>query len=167
MDIVADWNGDALRGRPTRRSLPHDGGIVRPCRRACRGSRTRCSSNDALKYLENSAGFEIGVGPSVVVVDDAILQIKQTSVALLLGYTWSDGTLTYQGKSLSIEIDGLSFLALGVVRAKAMLLYVIYAPMTQVLKDCVGRVPLATLRHLRSDRRRERCLDRATGSDSR
>lgn len=50
---------------------------------------------------------------------DAILQITQTSVALVLGYTWGDGTLTYQGKSLPIEIDGLSFLALGVVRARA------------------------------------------------
>src|SRR5215475_3485582 len=30
--------------------------------------------------------------------------------------------------------------------------------MTQLLKDCIGRVRLATLRHLSSDRRRERCL---------
>jgi hypothetical protein len=50
---------------------------------------------------------------------DATLELTQTSVALVLGYTWGGGTLTFQGKNYPVEIDGLSFLAIGVVRAKA------------------------------------------------
>ena len=50
---------------------------------------------------------------------DATLELTQTSVALVLGYTWGSGTLTYQGKTYPVDIDGLSFLAIGVVRAKA------------------------------------------------
>jgi hypothetical protein len=50
---------------------------------------------------------------------DATLEMTQTSVALVFGYTWGGGTLTFQGKTYPVEIDGLSFLALGVVRAKA------------------------------------------------
>jgi hypothetical protein len=50
---------------------------------------------------------------------DATLELTQTSVALVIGYTWGSGTLTFQGKTYPVEIDGLSFLALGVVRAKA------------------------------------------------
>jgi hypothetical protein len=50
---------------------------------------------------------------------DATLELTQTSVALVIGYTWGGGTLTFQGKSYPVEIDGLSFLALGVARAKA------------------------------------------------
>jgi hypothetical protein len=49
----------------------------------------------------------------------AILELTQTSVALLIGYTWGSGTLTFQGKTYPVEIDGLSLLALGVVQAKA------------------------------------------------
>jgi hypothetical protein len=75
----------------------------------------------AIILVLSTAGFaaETPVEPGAEAPADAILQITQTSVALVLGYTWGDGTLTYQGKSLPIEIDGLSFLALGVVRAKA------------------------------------------------
>ena len=40
-------------------------------------------------------------------------------VALLIGYTWGSGTLTFDGKSYAVEIDGLSVLAIGVVQAKA------------------------------------------------
>jgi hypothetical protein len=50
---------------------------------------------------------------------DATLEMTQTSVALVIGYTWGGGTLTFQGKTYPVEINGLSFLALGVVRAKA------------------------------------------------
>jgi hypothetical protein len=50
---------------------------------------------------------------------DAILELTQTSVALLIGYTWGSGTLTFQGKTYPVEIGGLSLLALGVVQAKA------------------------------------------------
>jgi len=49
---------------------------------------------------------------------DATLQLTQTSVALVIGYTWGGGTLTYQDKSYPVGIDGLSFLALGFAQAK-------------------------------------------------
>jgi hypothetical protein len=50
---------------------------------------------------------------------DATLELTQTSVALVLGYTWGGGTLTFQGKTYPVEIGGLSFLAIGIVQAKA------------------------------------------------
>ena len=50
---------------------------------------------------------------------DATLQLTQTSVALLIGYTWGGGTLTHQGKTYPVEVDGLSFFALGFAQAKA------------------------------------------------
>jgi len=50
---------------------------------------------------------------------DATLQLTQTSVALVFGYTWGSGTLTHQGKTYPVEIDGLSFLALGFAQARA------------------------------------------------
>jgi hypothetical protein len=50
---------------------------------------------------------------------DAILQITQTSLALVFGYTWGSGTLAYADKSYPVEVDGFSFLSLGFVRAEA------------------------------------------------
>jgi hypothetical protein len=50
---------------------------------------------------------------------DATLELTQTSVALVIGYTWGEGKLAFQNKSYPVEIDGLSFMALGVTRAKA------------------------------------------------
>lgn len=50
---------------------------------------------------------------------DATLELTQESVALVLGYTWGSGTLTFQGKSHPVAVDGVSVLALGIVRAKA------------------------------------------------
>jgi hypothetical protein len=50
---------------------------------------------------------------------DATLELEQTSVALLIGYTWGSGTLTFDGKGYAVEVDGISLLAIGVVQAKA------------------------------------------------
>ena len=50
---------------------------------------------------------------------DATLELTQTSVALVIGYTWGDGTLAFQNKSYPVGVDGLSFMALGVARARA------------------------------------------------
>lgn len=49
---------------------------------------------------------------------DATLQLTQSSVALLIGYTWGSGTLTHKGETYPVEIDGLSVLALGYARAR-------------------------------------------------
>lgn len=38
-------------------------------------------TNSALKYLEESAGWEVGVGPSIVVVDEGIARSLSTSTA--------------------------------------------------------------------------------------
>jgi hypothetical protein len=38
---------------------------------------------------------------------DATLELTQTSVAVVIGYTWGGGTLAFQGKSYPVEIDGL------------------------------------------------------------
>ena len=50
---------------------------------------------------------------------DAILTLTQTSVALVVGYTWGSGTLSYEGKIHRVEVDGFSVLALGVAQAQA------------------------------------------------
>jgi hypothetical protein len=50
---------------------------------------------------------------------DATLELTQTSVALVFGYTWGSGTLAFQDKTYKVEIDGLSFMALGYAQAKA------------------------------------------------
>ena len=50
---------------------------------------------------------------------NATLELEQTSVALVFGYTWGSGTLTFDGKGYPVEVDGLSFLAIGFVQAKA------------------------------------------------
>ena len=50
---------------------------------------------------------------------DATLDLTQDSVALVVGYTWGGGTLTFQGESHPVAVDGVSVLALGIVRAKA------------------------------------------------
>ena len=50
---------------------------------------------------------------------DATLELTQTSVAIVFGYTWGSGTLAFQDKSYPVETDGFSFLALGVTKAKA------------------------------------------------
>jgi hypothetical protein len=50
---------------------------------------------------------------------DATLELTQTSVAIVIGYTWGGGTLAFQNKSYPVEIDGLTFLALGFAQSKA------------------------------------------------
>ena len=50
---------------------------------------------------------------------DAMLDLTQDSVALVIGYTWGSGTLTFQDKTYPVAVDGVSVLALGITRAKA------------------------------------------------
>ena len=50
---------------------------------------------------------------------DATLRLSQSSVALILGYTWGSGALTFQDKIYRVEVGAFSVLALGVVKAEA------------------------------------------------
>ena len=50
---------------------------------------------------------------------DATLELTQSSVAIVIGYTWGSGTLTYQDKKHSVAVDGVSVLALGLAQATA------------------------------------------------
>jgi hypothetical protein len=50
---------------------------------------------------------------------DAMLQIKQTSVGLVFGYTWGSGTLAFADKTYKVEVDGFALGALGVAQAVA------------------------------------------------
>jgi len=50
---------------------------------------------------------------------DAILQLSQSSLALVLGYTWGSGSLAYADKTYRVEVDGFSVLAIGFVKAEA------------------------------------------------
>jgi hypothetical protein len=61
--------------------------------------------------------------PSAVVAEEAqpnaTLQLNQSSVGLVFGYTWGGGALAYAGKNYPVEVDGFTFLTLGFVRAEA------------------------------------------------
>jgi len=50
---------------------------------------------------------------------DATLQLKQTSLAFILGYTWGSGTLQYKDKSYPVDVGGFSVLSLGIATAEA------------------------------------------------
>jgi len=50
---------------------------------------------------------------------DATLELTQSSVAIVIGYTWGGGTLTYQDKKYPVAVDGVSILALGLAQATA------------------------------------------------
>lgn len=50
---------------------------------------------------------------------EATLELTQTSVALVIGYTWGGGTLTFQDKKHPVAVDGVSILALGLAQASA------------------------------------------------
>ena len=50
---------------------------------------------------------------------DATLRLTQSSVALILGYTWGSGSLLFQDKIYRVEVGAVSVLALGFVKAEA------------------------------------------------
>ena len=50
---------------------------------------------------------------------DAYLELIEGSVAIGIGYSWGDGTLTYQGKKYPVEVKGLSVIDVGVTKATA------------------------------------------------
>lgn len=47
------------------------------------------------------------------------LKIESTSIAVGVGVSWGDGTLTYEGKKYSFEVKGLSISDLGFSKVKA------------------------------------------------
>jgi hypothetical protein len=50
---------------------------------------------------------------------DATLELTMGSAAIVLGYTWGSGTLTFQDKKHPVVVDGFSLLALGLSQATA------------------------------------------------
>ena len=50
---------------------------------------------------------------------DATLALTEGSVAAGIGFSWGGGTLTYQGKTYPVSIDGLTVGSLGIAEAKA------------------------------------------------
>jgi hypothetical protein len=50
---------------------------------------------------------------------DAYLELSEGSVAIGIGYSWGDGTLTYQGKKYPVEVKGLSVVDVGVTKVSA------------------------------------------------
>jgi len=48
---------------------------------------------------------------------DATLELTLNSVAVVLGYTWGGGALTYQDAKHSVTVDGFTVLALGIAHA--------------------------------------------------
>lgn len=50
---------------------------------------------------------------------DATLDLTMGSAAIVLGYTWGSGTLTFQDRKHPVLVDGFSILALGLSQAAA------------------------------------------------
>lgn len=50
---------------------------------------------------------------------DATLTLSEGSVAAGIGFSWGKGTLSYQGKTYPIKVEGLSVGEVGVTRASA------------------------------------------------
>jgi hypothetical protein len=50
---------------------------------------------------------------------DATLKLTQGNVAVGVGYSWGKGTLSYQGKTYPVKVQGLSVGEVGVNRAEA------------------------------------------------
>ena len=78
-----------------------------------RGTRVCIAVLVTVLMLASVAGAEEEAKP------DAILQLSQSSLALILGYTWGSGSLAYADKTYRVEVDGFSVLAIGFVRAEA------------------------------------------------
>ncbi len=50
---------------------------------------------------------------------DATLELSQGQVAIGIGYSWGEGTLTYQGQKYPVEVKGISVIDVGVTKATA------------------------------------------------
>jgi hypothetical protein len=50
---------------------------------------------------------------------DATLKLSEGSVAAGIGFSWGKGTLTYQGKTHAVKVQGLSVGEVGVTKAEA------------------------------------------------
>jgi hypothetical protein len=50
---------------------------------------------------------------------DAYLELSEGSVAIGIGYSWGEGTLTYQEKKYPVEVKGLSIIDVGVTKVTA------------------------------------------------
>jgi hypothetical protein len=50
---------------------------------------------------------------------DATLTLSEGSVAVGIGFSWGNGTLTYAGKTYPVKVEGLSVGEVGVTRATA------------------------------------------------
>ena len=50
---------------------------------------------------------------------DATLTLSEGSVAVGIGWTWGKGTLSYQGKTYALKVEGLSVGEVGITRATA------------------------------------------------
>jgi hypothetical protein len=62
------------------------------------------------------------IGGSAVAQDkkaDATLKLSEGNIAAGIGFSWGKGTLTYQGKTYAVKVEGLSVGEVGVNRAEA------------------------------------------------
>ena len=50
---------------------------------------------------------------------DATLELHEGSVAAGIGFSWGSGTLTYQGKTYPVSVEGLSVGSVGIASATA------------------------------------------------
>jgi hypothetical protein len=50
---------------------------------------------------------------------DATIELKQGQVAISIGYSWGEGTLTYKKKKYPFKVNGLSVVDIGITKATA------------------------------------------------
>jgi hypothetical protein len=74
-----------------------------------------------LQWIAVSAlmSFVGGVAVAQEKKADATLKLSQGNVAAGIGFSWGKGTLSYQGKTYPVKVQGLSVGEVGVKRAEA------------------------------------------------
>jgi len=50
---------------------------------------------------------------------DATLELSQGQVGIGIGFSWGEGTLTYQGNKYPVEVQGISVIDVGITKATA------------------------------------------------
>jgi hypothetical protein len=71
-----------------------------------------------------TAVFTLGLSVATATADDtkqpdATLALTEGSVAAGIGFSWGGGTLTYQGKTYPVSVEGLTVGSVGIAEAKA------------------------------------------------
>src|SRR5262245_44550600 len=73
----------------------------------------------ALVVVGSLVSLVAGLAGAQAKKPDATVRLSKGAVALGIGFSWGEGTLTFQGKNHPFKVEGLSVGELGITRATA------------------------------------------------